>query len=137
MEITVTQNQGIVPVTILHVEGRLDGSNYELLIAQAQELYASGIRNLLLDLSKLTFLSSAGISALHRVAKLFHGTKSAELEEGWAEFRAIDRDRDAGVQKRVKLLNPSAPIRETLDLVGFTNYFEIYADANEAVSSFQ
>jgi anti-anti-sigma factor len=137
MEITVTQTHEIVPVTILHVEGRMDGSNYEQLIAKAQELYASGIRNLLLDLSKLTFLSSAGISALHRVAQLFHGKASADLEEGWAEFRAMARDRDAGAQKRVKLLNPPASIRETLDLVGFSNFFEVYADANEAMSSFQ
>ena len=137
MELSVTHNQGIVPVAILHVEGRVDGSNYELVIAKAQELYNSGARNLLLDLGKLTFLSSAGISALHRVAKLFHGATSAELEEGWAAFRAMDRDRDAGFQEHVKLLNPPDSVRQTLELVGFNRFFEIFSDLDEAVASFR
>ena len=133
----VTQREGMIPVTILHIEGRVEGSNYEQLIAKAQELYANGIRNLLLDLSKLTFLSGTGISALHRVAQLFHGTARTDLDEGWAEFRTEARDRDADAQTRVKLLNPPAPILDTLNLVGFINFFEVYADVNEAVLSFQ
>jgi anti-anti-sigma factor len=137
MELSVTYNQGNVPVSILHVEGRVDGSNYELLFAKAQELYESGVRNLLLDLSKLTFLSSAGMSALHRIAKLFQGAVSSNMEEGWAEFRAMGRDRDSGLQKHVKLLNPPEPVCQTLDLVGFNRFFEIFEDLNEAVSSFQ
>lgn len=137
MELSVTHHQGTVPVAILHVEGRVDGSNYELLIAKAQELYESGTRYLLVDMSKLTFLSSAGISALHRTSKLFEGAARSELEEGWAEFRAMSRDRDAGFQKHVKLLSPPEPVRQTLDLVGFNRFFEIFANLDEAVASFK
>jgi anti-anti-sigma factor len=137
MELSVTHNQGNVPVTVLHVEGRVDGSNYEKLIAKAQELYESGVRDLLLDLRKVSFLSSAGMSALHRTAKLFHGAVSSTLEEGWAEFRAMDRDRDSGFQKHVKLLSPPEPVWKTLELVGFTRFFEIFEDLDKAVASFQ
>jgi anti-anti-sigma factor len=138
MELSVTQSDKVsVPVTILHVEGRVDGSNYEQVIAKAQELYQSGVRDLLFDLRKVSFLSSAGMSALHRTAKLFHGATSMDLEEGWAEFRAMGRDRDTGFQKHVKLLAPPEPVCKTLELVGFTRFFEIFDNVNDAVASFQ
>jgi anti-anti-sigma regulatory factor len=137
MKMYLTQHPGNVPVSVLKLEGSLDGSNYETLIAEARKLYDSGVRNLLLDLGPLTFLSSAGISALHRVALLFQGKKSAELEEGWAAFRAMDRDRDSGVHQHVKLLSPTDKVKGTLDTVGFSSFFEIYTDLEAAVASFK
>ena len=134
---TVTQEKSVVPVTVLQVEGRLDGSNYTKLIAEAQALFDAGNRDLVLDLSKLTYLSSAGISALHRVALLFQGKRSADLEEGWAAFHAMERDRGNGMQQHVKLLDPTKEVRAILEMVGFTSFFEIYADIQTAVSSFK
>jgi anti-anti-sigma regulatory factor len=139
MKLAVSHTQGLVPITILHVEGGVDGSNYTELIAKAQELYNGGVRYLLLDLSNLTFLSSAGFSALHRVSKLFLGASRAELEKGWPESRPTSRDKERHIrmQRHVKLLNPPEPVRETLNLIGFDHLFEIYADVNEAMSSFR
>jgi anti-anti-sigma factor len=136
IEMTVTQDQGIVPVTILGVQGKLDGSNYETLVTEAQKLYNNGTRDLVIDLSKLTYLSSAGISALHRVALLFQGKKMADLEEGWSAFHAIKRDRDGGVQKHVKLLNPTREVEKVLEMVGFSAFFEIHTERQDAVTSF-
>lgn len=137
IEMTVKQDEGIVPVTILSVEGKLDGSNYETLLAEAQKLYEGGTRDLVLDLGKLTYLSSAGISALHRVALLFAGRKKTEFEEGWNAFHAIERDRDGGVQKHVKLLNPTREVEKVLRMVGFSAFFEIHVELQTAVASFQ
>jgi anti-anti-sigma factor len=136
MNITSSIIRGTVPVTVLHLDGRMDGSNYQNLIDMAQEQYESGARNLLLDLGKLSFISSAGISALHRTALIFSGKKAAEMEEGWAAFRAMDRDRDRGKQQHVKLLNPNEEIRRVLDTVGFSALFEIHDALKEAVDSF-
>ena len=135
MEMSVTQKPGAT--ALLHLKGTLDGSNYQSLINEAQKLYDSGVRNIVLDLSQLTFMSSAGISALHRVALIFRGEKLAEMEEGWASYRAISRDRDSGVQKHVKLLNPAERVQHALELVGFTTFFEVHTDADAAVASFQ
>ncbi len=135
-EITVTHNQEPVPVAILQMQGSLDGSTYERFIAKAKELYASGVRNLLLDLRELTFLSSAGIASLHRVALLFRGKPVSEDDEGWDAYRAIDRDRDSGAQERVKLYSPSESVRRVLELVGFTALFDIYTDTTAALASF-
>ncbi len=136
LAMTITQELGTLPVTVLHVQGKLDGSNYENLVDEAQKIYEAGARRLVLDLEKLTFLSSAGISALHRVALLFQGRQRNELEEGWHAFHALGRDRDDGMQKFVKLLNPAQGVAKVLQMVGFDAYFEIYSEMNQAVTSF-
>jgi anti-anti-sigma regulatory factor len=132
----VTHNQEPGPIAILQLEGALDGSSYESFIAEAKKLYDSGERNLLLDLQELTFLSSAGIASLHRVALLFRGQQLPADDEGWAAYRAIERDRNSGTQEHLKLLSPSEPVLRVLDLVGFTDLFEIHTDANHALASF-
>lgn len=135
MEITSSVIHGTVPVTVLHLDGRMDGSNYQDLIDMAREQYESGARDLLLDLGKLTFISSAGISALHRTALIFSGKRTADMEEGWAAFRAMKRDSGGG-QQHVKLLNLGEQVRRTLDTVGFSSFFEIHDDLQKAVASF-
>jgi anti-anti-sigma factor len=137
MKISITQRQGNIPVTVLHLEGALDGATYESLITEAQELYDSGTRDIIFDLVNLTFMSSAGISALHHIALLYRGEKQMVVEDGWSSYRAIDRDRDNGFQIHLKLLNPPDKVLRTLEMVGFTSYFEIHTDLNLAVASFQ
>jgi len=136
MDIIVTQAQGRVPVTILHLAGRIDASNYQTVFDKAKESYDSGARDILVDLSDVTFISSAGIVSLHRLALLFRGEKVEEEESGWNAIHALDRDRASGTQQHVKLFNPRPDVEHTLDLVGFTRYFEIFTDLNQAVSAF-
>lgn len=136
MEIIVTEAQGRVPVTILHLAGRIDSSNYQAVFDKAKELYDAGARDLLLDLSDVAFISSAGIVSLHRLALLFRGEKVEEEEGGWSAIHALDRDQGSGTQQHVKLFNPRLDVEHTLDLVGFTRYFDIFSDLNQAVSAF-
>jgi anti-anti-sigma factor len=65
MNLTTTQAQGRVPVTVVGIEGELDGSNFQQLINTARDMYKAGARHLLLDMSKMTYMSSAGLVALH------------------------------------------------------------------------
>ena len=136
MNITVSQAQGKVPVTVLKLDGQLDGQNYQELIAKAQELYKAGGRDFLLDLSNLTYISSAGLVALHSVALLARGEQLPDTEGGWSAYRSMGRSAEAGMQKHVKLLNPRSEIMNVLDMVGFGNVFEIYTNPDEAVNSF-
>jgi hypothetical protein len=71
------------------------------------------------------------------VALIFRGEKQHAEEEGWASYHAISNDRGAGLQKHVKLLKPIEKVQHALDLVGFNNYFETYADEETAVASFR
>lgn len=135
MEIVVSQEKGKVPVSVVHIKGDLDASSYLDLVNTAQKLYNAGVRDLLLDLTDLAFISSAGLASLHIVTKLFRGEK-ADPEDGWGTYKAIDRERESGFQKNVKLLKPSADVAQVLETVGFKQFFEIYSDLDQAVQSF-
>ncbi len=136
MNISVSQAQGNVPVTIIKLDGQLDGQNYQELIARAQELYNEGKRDFLLDLGDLTYISSAGLVALHSVALLTRGEELPDTEGGWSTYRSMGRSSEAGLQRHVKLLNPKSEIIGVLDMVGFSNVFQIYTDRDEAINSF-
>jgi len=137
MNISITKNEKPSQVTIMHLEGKLDGANYESLINEAQDVFESGVRDLILDLSQLTFISSAGLAALHQVALLFRGEKHPGQDQGWAAFHSIDRDRGRGTEEHVKLFSPSDQVRELLDMIGFSSLFDIYTDLQQATASFR
>lgn len=81
MEISVSQAQGNVPVTVIKIDGRLDGQNYQELVSKAQELLNAGACDFLLDLSDLTFISSSGLVALCSVAMLARGENISNAAE--------------------------------------------------------
>src|SRR5512145_2026417 len=126
MNISVSQASGNVPVTVVKLDGQLDGQNFQELISKAQELYSAGARDFLLDLSDLTYISSAGLVALHSVALMARGEELPDVEGGWSAYRSMGRSSEAGVQKHVKLLNPRSEVLSVLDMVGFGNVFEVY-----------
>jgi anti-anti-sigma regulatory factor len=136
MNISVSQAQGKVPVSVIKLDGQLDGQNFQELISKAQELFRAGEREFLLDLSDLTYISSAGLVALHSVALLARGEELPDVEGGWSAYRSMGRSSEAGLQKHVKLLNPRSEIMGVLDMVGFSHVFEIFTDREEAVNSF-
>ena len=136
MEISFSQNQNTPDVGIMKLQGALDGSSYEYFITEAQKLYDTGIRNLLLDMSELNFLSSAGIAALHRIARVFRGEDRTTMEEGWSAIHAIAKDHNSGSQAHIKLLNPGENILAVLDTVGLQAFFEVFTDIHPAMASF-
>ena len=136
MKITVKQAQGRVPITILETHGDLDASSYQDLIAKGQELYATGARDILLDMSDTPFMGSSGLAALHSLALLVRGDELPDLESGWNVFHEIDRDRDSGLQKHIKLLNPQPQVDRTLEMTGLKQFFEVHADLETAIASF-
>lgn len=135
MEINVSQEKGRVSVSVVHIKGDLDASSYLDLVNTVQKLYNAGVRSLLLDLSDLAFISSAGLASLHIVTKMFRGEKT-DPEDGWGNYKEINPEREVNLQKHVKLLNPSPDVDKVLDIVGFKQFFEVYTNLDEAVQSF-
>ncbi len=137
MNITVNQAAGKAPVTILAVEGDLDGSNYQELIAKAREVYQAGARQLLIDLSKTPYMSSAGLVALHSVALLLQGEQLPDPDHGWSAYHAMSHDKESSASKPpVKLLNPQPKVARTLQISGMDRFFEVYTDLDTAVAAF-
>jgi STAS domain. len=107
MRITISKRDKPISVTILHLEGKLDRANYESLIDEARDVYDNGARDLILDLSELSFVSSAGVAALHQVALLYREEKHLHLDGGWGAFRSEDRARSTvDARGHVKLYSP-------------------------------
>jgi anti-anti-sigma regulatory factor len=136
MEIVVEQAQGRVPVTVMQLHGELDASNYLDVIARAKELYAAGTRHLLLDLDGLSFISSAGLMALHSIALIMKGEKPPDPEHGWSAFHAVERDLEGGKATNCKILNPQPAVSRSLEVTGFKTFLEVHTDLETALASF-
>jgi anti-anti-sigma factor len=124
-------------VTVMHILGDVDSSSYTDVIGRAQEAYDGGARHLLLDLEKVPFLSSAGLMALHTVARIFAGQMVQSKEGGRPSFRAINPQQDASAREHVKLLSPQPAVQQVLEMVGLAAFFEIFTDLEAAVRSFR
>lgn len=136
MEITVSQEKGRVTVATLKVAGQLDGQTYQQLIDKAREVYEGGARDILLDLGELSYISSAGLVSLHTIALMMRGEEMPDPKQGWSTLKSMDKTRDGGVQKHLKLLNPRPEVMNVLEMVGFKAFFEVFFDKTQAVESF-
>ena len=136
MEITVSQEQGRVTVSVIRITEHLDGQTYQNLIAKAREIVEAGAQNILLDLSDLTYISSAGLVSLHTISLMTRGEELPDPEQGWSTLKSMDRTRDGGLQKHLKLLNPRPEITSVLEMVGFSDFFEVFTDKKTAINSF-
>ena len=132
MTIAVVQEQGRVPVTVFEVAGDIDTSTYERLQTQAEAAYRDGMRYLLIDLTQVIYVSSAGLRALHRIAGLL---RSADSTEGRPASPPGMFD-GSFKSPHLKLLNPSSDIARALKLTGFDMMLDVYNDLPAAIASF-
>lgn len=117
-------------IAVIRLKGAI---NVYAFTAEAQKQYDAGTRNLLVHMSELTFLSSAGIRALQTTARLYSDNRQTNIEEGRSGTK---RDSGSHVQGHIKLFNPREDIREILDIVGLKGSFEIFTDLDAAIASF-
>jgi len=136
MEITVSTQQGSVPVTVVKPHGDIDASNYAELVTKVEELLKGGAQDFIIDLGEVPFMSSAGLAGLHTLAMMLRGEQLTNPEAGWAVFKSMDRSRASGMQKHIKLLNPQEGVMMTFEKAGFTLFFEVFTDLQKAVASF-
>ena len=125
-----------VPVTVLAVEGDLDGSNFEELIDRAQVEYQGGARHMLIDLSGVPYMSSAGLVALHSVTLLLRGQPLPNPEDGWGALHDITTEAAGGPQQAVKLAGARPKVDRLLRMAGMDQHFEIHPDRQTALATF-
>jgi anti-sigma B factor antagonist len=110
MDITVSE---LRRVTMLEVSGRVDSTNAEQLGEVLNSQIDAGRYQLVIDLSRVQYMSSAGlrelVAALKRV-KQFNGD--------------------------LRIATPSDKVREVLDLAGLTAIFQIFPTQVDAVGSY-
>jgi anti-anti-sigma regulatory factor len=136
MEMNTSKVPHSPSITILDLDGELDASNYLDVIERVRQLYQSGTRQLVIDLSDLRFLSSSGLVSLHSAALIMRGDEPPSPELGWSAFHAIATDVEKGFETCCKLVNPQGRVRKSLEMTGFNNFLEIFEDTSAAVESF-
>lgn len=128
LRITTSQIQGEVSVTILHLNGHLHGSTEHQLVDRARQAYEDGSKHLLLDLSELEVLASAGLRAIHSIFNLLTPPDDLEI---------IRQHREEPYKSPyVKLVCPNSDIYYILNITGFLQNLLIYNNMDEAINSF-
>ncbi len=100
-------------VDLVKLAGRIDSSNAEQVDGTFKEIIENGRVNIVVDLSEVNYMSSAGLRAL-----------VSALRE--CKQRRGD----------VRLANVSERVQEVLSLAGLDSLFESFSDVTNAVGSF-
>lgn len=100
-------------VTLVEVRGRIDSTNADELGKVLNDSIEAGRNQLVLDLSGVEYMSSAGLREM--VASL------KRVRKGTGDLR---------------LANPSDRVTEVLELAGLDTIFDVYDTQVEAVGSF-
>ncbi len=128
LTITTSQIQGSMPVTVLHLKGHLHGPTEQELFERARQANEGGAKHILLDMSELEVLASAGLRALQNIFKLF--TPQSDLEEmrrpGGEPYKS----------PYLKLVCPNPQIYYILSITGFLQNIPLYNNMEDAANSF-
>lgn len=135
MDIKVTTENRQVPVTVLHVDGNIDSSSYTSFQAKAQEIIDRGARHIVVDLSHVRYVSSAGLRALHEI---FNQLRAKDPDNKMSE-EDVRKGISAGTYKssQLKLVNLSNETKTVFQISGFDMFIDIYDDMEKALASFQ
>ena len=128
LKMNVSRIEGEKPVTILHLSGHLHGETESQLMSQVRKIHQDGSRYLLLDLSGVEILTSAGLRGIHSIFNLYTPKTDAVLirQHGDEPYKS----------PYFKLVCPNPNIYYVLNIAGFLQSIIIYNDLVEAVSSF-
>ncbi len=118
LRISSEQMQADVPVTILQLRGWLDAQSEEQLLEAARSSYDGGARYLLIDMSELDTLTSAGMRALQKVYQIFTPKED--------HFKIA----------HLKLCNAPPQIYNVLGITGFLQNIPMYESRDAALQSF-
>jgi anti-sigma B factor antagonist len=98
--------------TVVKTNGRIDGSNAPLLAQELKAVIAKGMHNIVLDMSEVNFMASAGWWVL------------------------IDTQKTCKPAGELVLATVDKGIKDSLNLVGMGSYFKIFDDVTSAVGNF-
>jgi anti-anti-sigma factor len=130
-EITALQETGKTPVTVFQIHGDIDTNTYTSLEEKAREAYQNGTRDLLLDLTEVKYISSAGFRALHMIYTML---RQGPEESDEAVAKGL---RDGSYKSRhLKLVCPNPNIKMAMKTAGFDMYIQTFDDFKEALNSF-
>jgi len=129
LTITTSQFQGDISVFVIHLKGNLYGPTEKELSDRARQAYEDGARYILLDLTELEMLSSAGLRAIQGIFKLFTPQGDFELmrQHGEEPYKS----------PYMKMVCPNPQIYYVLNITGFLQNILIFNNFEDASNSFK
>ena len=125
MEITTTQQTSRVSVTVVHIKGDIDSTTVKHTQAKIEKVVEAGARDLVLDLTEVGYLSSAGIRMLSSLFNLLRGTPPPES------------DPDGMLKSpHLKLVSSTPRVTDVLKISGLDLILDYYGNVAQAVASF-
>jgi anti-anti-sigma factor len=131
MELTVTQEQARVPVTVFAIKGELTADTSGDLERQARQAYEAGARYFVLDLTGVSYISSYGIRTMSEILYMLRGGSNGEGAEVSQAIRS-----GSSKSKHLKLVKPSAQVWKVLETAGVDMFLERFPDMKSALASF-
>jgi anti-anti-sigma factor len=128
LSIMSSKAEGNPNVAVFRLSGSLDAASEKVLYEQACQTFDGGVDNLVLDLSELTYISSAGLRALHNIFKKCTPEK---------EFEAARESGDPYKSPYFKLAAASSEVYYVLNLAGFLHNIPFYPTMEDALKSFE
>ena len=125
MDIIVSQAQGRVPVTVLRINERVNLGNATALEETARIAFQNGMRDLVIDLTDVPSITSAGLRAIQVVNKLL-GAEPALTQPAGESLKS----------RHLKLVNPSPYVLRVLQMAGFDTFLDIHDSVQDAIDSF-
>ena len=119
----ITKTEG--KVTILHIEGVLDGENEKEFTNAALAEFEAGKTSLLLDFNKLDMITSAGLRALQTLYKTFTSEEELQAHKG-----------ETYKSQNFKITQASSEVTYILSITGFLQSLHVYSNLQEALDSF-
>ncbi len=116
---------------VMRLTGEINASNFMQVIGKARELYDKSTRNLVIDLSEVSSISSTGIVGIHKIALLYSGVAQDVEENENPDFTHVSNAR-----KHVRLLNPQPDVDKSLEIAGMKLFFKIFNNLDDALQSF-
>jgi anti-anti-sigma factor len=129
---TTLSTDGRVPITVLHIQGNIDTLTFSELEKKGEEVYKGGARRIILDLSKVNYVSSAGVRAIHTIFNLLRRDFPEENDAALAKKMAAKNFKS----QLLKLVSPNDAVRQILHTSGYDLFLETHDDLNQAIQSF-
>ncbi len=117
LQIGVSREEGDKAVTVMRLNGSLDANTQNQLEEKAKEAVAAGAEYVLIDMSGVDYLGSAGMRAIHAITNM------------------LSPD-DPGLRSsRLKVLNPSPAAAKVFKTLGFDAFIGVHDTIDEAIAA--
>jgi anti-anti-sigma factor len=133
LNISVTEEQSGTPITVFQLEGRVNMGNADRLMQSLETAFNEGSRNMILDLTGVESVTSAGLRVILRLYKMLGEETAAPAGEP-SQTGEVETPSKSPYLKIVGL-HPN--VRGVFQIVGIERLFDIYEDLEAARASFK